>query len=44
MSEKLYPFHSRHNFKNEHFYYFLPYYINKKEIGERITKYEGVNI
>ena len=44
MSEKLYPFHSRHNFKNEYFYYYLPYNVKRKDIGEKITKYQGVNI
>lgn len=44
MSDKAYPFESRHNFKNEYFYYYLPYFIKKKDIGEKITKYNGVNI
>ena len=44
MSDKLYPFNSRQNFKNEYFYYFLPYYIKRNDIGEKITKYKGVII
>ena len=45
MSENLiYPFKSRNNFKNEYFYYFLPYEINRYDIGVQIKKYEGVKI
>ncbi len=44
MSDKLYPFTSRENFKNEYFYYFLRYCVKKNDIGEKITKYKGVNI
>ena len=42
MSDKVYPFSSRQDFKNEYFYYFLPYCVKKKDIGEKITKYKGV--
>ena len=44
MSDKLYSFTSHQNFKNEYFYYFLPHSFKKNEIGEKITKYNGVNI
>ena len=44
MSDKLYPFNSRQNFKNEYFYYFLPYCVKKNDIGEKITKYKGVSL
>ena len=44
MSEKAYPFSSIQNLKNEYFYYFLPYNVKRKDIGEKIIKYKGVNI
>lgn len=44
MSQNInYPFKSKTNFKNEYFYYYLPYYIKRNDIGIQIKRYQGVN-
>jgi hypothetical protein len=44
MSESRCPLFSRHDFKNEWFYYFLPYFYEKRHvIGEKISQFNGVN-
>jgi hypothetical protein len=39
-------FEGKADFNNESFYYFLPFFNpeQKKKIGEKITKFKGVNI
>jgi hypothetical protein len=44
MPKNALPFSSRQNFKNECFYYYLPYYIKRSEISEKISKFQGVII
>lgn len=43
MSENRCPLFSRHDFKNEIFYYFLPFFHEKRHvIGEKISQFQGV--
>lgn len=45
MSEIELPFEGKGDLDNEAFYYFLPFFNSeqKKEIGEKITKFKGVS-
>ena len=45
MSEFLSPFEGKTDFNKESFYYFLPSFNleQKNKIGEKITKFKGVN-
>lgn len=45
MSEIVCPLRTKKDFKNECFYYFLPFfnYVKKNKIGETINNFYGVN-